>query len=67
MLVLERDEWEKIMIGDNIVITVLDIRGDKVRLGIECPKEIAVHRQEVYQAIQRQKALEDGLKKASGE
>ena len=42
------------MIGDNIVITVVDIRGDKVRLGINAPTEIPVHRQEVYEAIQRE-------------
>jgi len=42
------------MIGDNIVITVVDIRGDKVRLGISAPTEIPVHRQEVYEAIQRE-------------
>jgi carbon storage regulator len=42
------------MIGDNVVITIVDIRGDKVRLGIEAPTEIPVHRQEVYEAIQRE-------------
>ena len=42
------------MIGDNIVITIVDIRGDKVRLGINAPSEIPVHRQEVYEAIQRE-------------
>jgi carbon storage regulator len=42
------------MIGDNIVITIVDIRGDKVRLGINAPTEIPVHRQEVYEAIQRE-------------
>lgn len=52
MLVLSRQRDESIIIGDNIVITVIDIRGDKVRLGINAPKEIPVHRQEVYQAIQ---------------
>ena len=43
------------MIGDNIVITVVDVRGDKVRLGIDAPTDIPVHRQEVYDAIQREK------------
>ncbi len=42
------------MIGDNIVVTIVDIRGDKVRLGINAPSEIPVHRQEVYEAIQRE-------------
>jgi carbon storage regulator len=42
------------MIGDNIVVTIVDIRGDKVRLGINAPSEVPVHRQEVYEAIQRE-------------
>lgn len=54
MLVLSRQRDESIMIGDNIVITIVDIRGDKVRLGIDAPTEIPVHRQEVYEAIQRE-------------
>lgn len=54
MLVLSRQRDESIIIGDNIVITVVDIRGDKVRLGIDAPTEIPVHRQEVYEAIQRE-------------
>jgi carbon storage regulator len=55
MLVLSRHRDESIMIGDNIVITVVDIRGDKVRLGIQAPTDIPVHRQEVYEAIQRER------------
>ena len=54
MLVLSRQRDESIMIGDNIVVTIVDIRGDKVRLGINAPAEIPVHRQEVYEAIQRE-------------
>ncbi|MDP3997735.1 MAG: carbon storage regulator CsrA [Candidatus Andersenbacteria bacterium] len=54
MLVLSRQRDESIIIGDNIVITIVDIRGDKVRLGIEAPSEIPVHRREVYEAIQRE-------------
>lgn len=54
MLVLSRQRDESIMIGDNIVITIVDIRGDKVRLGINAPTEIPVHRQEVYEAIIRE-------------
>jgi carbon storage regulator len=61
MLVLSRQRDESIIIGDNIVITVVDIRGDKVRLGIEAPTEIPVHRQEVYEAIQRENAREADL------
>lgn len=51
MLVLSRQRDETIMIGDDIEITVVDIRGDKVRLGICAPTRIAVHRKEVYDAI----------------
>lgn len=51
MLVLSRQRDETIMIGDDIEITVVDIRGDKVRLGITAPTKIAVHRKEVYEAI----------------
>ncbi|HEY3395920.1 MAG TPA: carbon storage regulator CsrA [Lacipirellulaceae bacterium] len=54
MLVLSRQRDESIVIGDNIVVTVVDVRGDKVRLGIEAPREISVHRREVYDAIQRE-------------
>ena len=54
MLVLSRQRDESIMIGDNVVVTIVDIRGDKVRLGIDAPGEIPVHRQEVYEAIQRE-------------
>jgi carbon storage regulator len=54
MLVLSRKRDEKIVIGDNIVITVVDVRGDKVRLGIEAPTEVPVHRQEVLDAVKRQ-------------
>ena len=54
MLVLSRKKDEKIIIGDSITVMVIEIRGDKVRLGIEAPKEITVHRQEVYDAIKRE-------------
>jgi carbon storage regulator len=55
MLVLSRQKDESIMIGDNVEITIVDVRGDKVRLGITAPREISVHRREVYDAIQREK------------
>lgn len=51
MLVLSRQRDETVMIGDEIELTVVDIRGDKVRLGIKAPARIAVHRKEVYDAI----------------
>ena len=58
MLVLTRKKDERIMIGDEISLLVVDIRGDKVRLGIEAPADVTVHRQEVYEAIRRERALE---------
>ena len=54
MLVLSRQKDESIMIGDNVEITIVDVRGDKVRLGIVAPREVPVHRREVYEAIQRE-------------
>ncbi len=54
MLVLSRQRDETIMIGDDIEITVVDIRGDKVRLGISAPPSVPVHRKEVYEAIKRE-------------
>lgn len=54
MLVLSRQRDETIMIGDDIEITVVDIRGDKVRLGITAPPSVPVHRKEVYEAIKRE-------------
>lgn len=56
MLVLSRKKDEQIVIGDNVVITVVEIRGDRIRLGIDAPKEVSVHRREVYEAIQRSNA-----------
>ena len=58
MLVLSRKRDERIMIGDEISLLVVDIRGDTVRLGIEAPSDVTVHRKEVYEAIQREQALE---------
>ena len=57
MLVLSRKKDEKVMVKDDITITVVDIRGDKVRLGIEAPKEIPVHRREVFDAIRSKQRL----------
>ena len=54
MLVLSRKKDEKIVIGDDIKIMVIDIRRDKVRLGIEAPRNVTVHRREVYEAIQKE-------------
>ena len=54
MLVLSRKKDESIIINDHIRVTVVEIRGDKVRLGIDAPKDVTVHRREVYEAIQNQ-------------
>lgn len=54
MLVLSRQRDESIIIGDHIVVTIVDIRGDKVRLGIKAPPEISVHREEIYELIQKE-------------
>lgn len=64
MLVLSRKKNESIIIGDNITIAVVEIKGDKVRLGINAPRDISVHRNEVYEAIRRnggQRAEDDGV------
>lgn len=55
MLVLSRKRDESIMIGDDVEIIIVDVRGDKVRLGITAPKNIPVHRREIYDSIQREK------------
>ncbi len=57
MLVLSRQRDETIMIGDDVELTVVDIRGDKVRLGIKAPPTVAVHRKEVYESIKRENEL----------
>lgn len=56
MLVLSRKKNESIVINDDITIVVVEIRGDKVRLGVEAPKEVPVHRREVFDAIRRNEA-----------
>jgi carbon storage regulator len=54
MLVLSRQRDEIIRIGDSIKVMIVDIRGDKVRLGIEAPRDVSVHREEIYQIIQNE-------------
>ena len=60
MLVLSRKKNESIVINNDITIVVVEIRGDKVRLGVEAPKEVPVHRNEVYEAIRRNQANNNG-------
>ena len=55
MLCLARKKGEQIVLGDDIVIEIVDIRGDNVRIGIQAPKEMSVHRREVYDAIQMER------------
>ena len=64
MLVLSRKKNESIVINDDITIVVVEIRGDKVRLGVEAPKETPVHRREVYEAIRRE-AVDNEVKKTA--
>ena len=59
MLILSRKIDQSIMIGDNVKIMIIDIRGDKVRVGVEAPKDIPVHREEIYTTIQKEKGNED--------
>jgi len=66
MLVLSRKKNESIIINNDITIVVVEIRGDKVRLGVEAPKEVPVHRREVYDAIRRGEAAQ-GEKAAAGD
>ena len=54
MLVLSRQRYQTIIIGDSIRITIVEVRGDKVRIGIDAPKDVTVHRQEIYDAIKRE-------------
>lgn len=63
MLVLSRQLGAGIMIGDDVLVTVVEIRGDKVRLGVEAPKETSIHRREVWEAIKR---LDSGTKPLGG-
>ncbi len=57
---------ERVLINDNIVVTVVDIRRDKVRLGFDAPKEVPIHRREVYEAIKRSEAESDIRPEADG-
>ena len=67
MLVLSRKKNEKIVIDENIIITIVEVRGDKVRLGIEAPRDVPIHRSEVYDAIQNEQNSTSETKNGASE
>jgi carbon storage regulator len=68
MLILTRRVGETLMVGDEVTVTVLGVKGNQVRIGVNAPKDVAVHREEIYQRIQREKVahLEAALQEQSG-
>jgi carbon storage regulator len=65
MLILTRRVGETVVIGDDVTVTVLGVKGNQVRLGVNAPKQVAVHREEIYERIQREQA-ENGTARAVG-
>ncbi len=61
MLILTRRVGETLMVGDEVTVTVLGVKGNQVRIGVNAPKEVAVHREEIYQRIQREKEGDEGV------
>ena len=62
MLILTRRVGETLMVGDDVTVTVLGVKGNQVRIGVNAPKDVSVHREEIYQRIQREKSQDDEQK-----
>lgn len=67
MLILTRRVGETLMVGDDVTVTVLGVKGNQVRIGVNAPKDVAVHREEIYQRIQREKGDRERHQMGSGQ